>query len=68
MDQEQLHRSDTTPVTDALERLRRLENDVPALELAFGARATIEDTTLDEVVCGEGVLVRGSAKCPSEGA
>lgn len=40
-------------------------NDGAGLGLAFGARATVEDTTVDEVACGEGVLVRGSVGCPS---
>jgi len=40
------------------------ENDGTELELDFGARATIEDMTLDEIVCGEAVLVRGSVSCP----
>jgi hypothetical protein len=40
------------------------DNDAAELELDFGARATIEDMTLDEVVCGEAVLVRGSVSCP----
>lgn len=40
------------------------DNDGAELELDFGARATIEDMTLDEVVCGEAVLVRGSVSCP----
>ncbi len=44
------------------------ENDGTELELVFGARATIEDMMLDEIVCGEAVLVRGSVSCPSESA
>lgn len=39
-------------------------NDGTELELVFGARATIEDMMLDEIVCGEGVLVRGAVSCP----
>ena len=42
------------------------ENEGTELELAFGARATVEDMTLeeDDIVCGEAVLVRGSVSCP----
>jgi len=40
------------------------ENEGPELELDFGARATIEEMTVDEIVCGDGVLVRGSVSCP----
>ncbi len=40
----------------------------PELELVFGARATIEDMTLDEIACSEAVLVRGSVSCPLESA
>lgn len=40
------------------------ENDGTELELVFGARATLENMTLDEVVCGDAVLVRGTVSCP----
>ncbi len=44
------------------------ENGGTELELVFGARATIEDMMLDEIVCGEAVLVRGSVSCPKDSA
>ena len=40
------------------------ENGGPELELVFGARATVEDTVVDENACGDVVLVRGSVGCP----
>jgi hypothetical protein len=40
------------------------ENEGTELELAFGARATIADMEVDEIGCGDGVLVRGSVSCP----
>jgi hypothetical protein len=40
-------------------------NDGPGLELAFGARATTADTTADEVVCDDSVLLRGALGCPN---
>ena len=40
------------------------ENEGTELELVFGARATIEEMMVDEIVCGELVLVRGSVSCP----
>ncbi len=40
------------------------ENEGTELELVFGARATIEGVMVDEIVCGELVLVRGSVSCP----
>lgn len=40
------------------------ENDGTELELVFGARGTFEGMMLDEVVCGDAVLVRGTVSCP----
>jgi hypothetical protein len=40
-------------------------NDGVELELDFGATATFADTNVDEIACGEGVLVRGSIVCGS---
>jgi hypothetical protein len=50
-----LGRSDGRPVVSVIE-----ENGGTELELVFGARATIRDMTLDQVTCGEAVLLRGS--------
>lgn len=40
-------------------------NDGPDLDLAFGARATVEETAADTVVCDETVLLRGDLACPA---
>lgn len=40
------------------------DNDGPDLDLAFGARATLDDTTVGDVSCEEDVALRGSVDCP----
>jgi hypothetical protein len=40
------------------------DNDGADLELTFGARATVDDTTVGRVACDEGVALRGAVGCP----